>query len=173
MKTIKSITVITYAVILLACGPSLFTSLKLAITAFGPTAQVLVSHGVITQAQADNIKQDANDAVDVSAQLNASLATATATGQKLIAWKAASDGWTLIVARGHFANIPYINDAAVLVDGIFDTALAFYGGTPNSAAKGKLGARRGVIAHPVDEKALNAHIKAQIDAINAQLKAVK
>lgn len=152
-------------IVLMACAQYL-PQIRTVEALFKTVATDLVAHKVITEDQKTKIFTDADDAINEAVTLSNSLAAATTDAQKFTAWKTAADGWLAIIGRGHFVNVPYLNDAVLIINGVFDAAVAFYDRRPGATVK------PGVV-RVANEGELKAHIKDELARAQRLLKAAK
>jgi len=145
------------------CG-GFIASLKTAIASSGPLLSVLVNKKVLSQEKADFIRSDFNAAVDVVAELDKDFKAATNTGDKLAAAQKAERAWKAIYAQGHFGANATILEVANIVDAVFASVVAYYGGGPRASLTSRSGAR-------IDsEEALAQHVKERAERIKELLK---
>jgi len=166
IKQIVAFLQVLVLVIVLACAKYL-PQIRTTEALFKTVATDLVAHNVITEDKKKKIFTDADDAITEATTLSSALAVATTQAQKFTAWKNASDGWLTIVGRGNFVNVPYLSDAVLIVNGVFDAAVAFYdtGNGPPSTKPGVMKA--------ASESELHSHIKDELARAQRLLRSAK
>jgi len=154
-----------------ACGGSnLFRTFRVALAASGPLINSLVASGALKPTDATLITQDFSDGVTCADDLQRGFAAIpkddpNAKSAKLKVSVAGLRCFRAIAARHNFEKNPRVKNVADIADGILASLVVFY----SEPGEMVLSTRSRGPA-PVDEKALEAKLKAQVKELEQSLK---
>jgi hypothetical protein len=157
--------------LLTACGGSLLTSLRAALTASTPLVNSLVASGAIPQSKATVIVQDFTQGADcaMGIQSEFKLIPSDDPEKRLKKLNASVKGmrcFRVIMDRQNFAAHPKVQTAANIADGIFASLVVFYSEPGEFRADAARG-RTTVAAD--DERQLERKLKAEVERLEDAL----